>query len=146
MDYGTRAISTGDKTSGRYHGNYYELDGDISGWLCLPLHSCKLILYSYFLIVNTIVCSHAKPRIAMTLCTFIAFCLFVFKQNFLYPYGTAIFIFLCAIIWLYLYLCLPETKGRSVDDITTELRQRTREKNSTLLVQNRHPDSAAIAS
>ena len=43
MDYGTRAISTGDKTSGCYHGNYCELDGNVSGWLCLPLHSCKLI-------------------------------------------------------------------------------------------------------
>lgn len=43
MDYGTRAISAGDKTSGRYHGDYCELDGDISSWLCFPLHSCKLI-------------------------------------------------------------------------------------------------------
>ena len=66
-------------------------------------------------------------------------------QNFLYPYGTAIFIFLCAIIWLYLYLCLPETKGRSVEDITMELRQRTREKDASP-IQNGHPDSAVAVS
>ena len=66
-------------------------------------------------------------------------------QNFLYPYGTAIFIFLCAILWLYLYLCLPETKGRSVEDITMELRQRTKEKDDASSIQNGHPETAAIA-
>ena len=141
MDYGTRTISTGDKTSGCYHGDYCELDGDVSGWFCLSLHSCKLIATdSQYHRMN----SHAKPRILYI--NFVYSFLTLSTQNFLYPYGTAIFIFLCAIIWLYLYLCLPETKGRSVDDITTELQQRTREKDSALLVQNRHPDSAAIAS
>ena len=53
-------------------------------------------------------------------------------QDFLYPYGTAIFIFLCSVIWLYLYLCLPETKGQSVEDITIELRRRTGEKQTSI--------------
>jgi hypothetical protein len=34
---------------------------------------------------------------------------------------------LCAVIWLYLYLYLPETKGRSVESITLELRERAGE-------------------
>lgn len=50
-----------------------------------------------------------------------------FLQIYLYPYGTSIFIVLCAVIWLYLYLYLPETKGRSVESITMELRERAGE-------------------
>lgn len=34
---------------------------------------------------------------------------------------------LCGAIWLYLYLYLPETKGRSVESITMELRERAGE-------------------
>ena len=39
-------------------------------------------------------------------------------QQFLYPYGTAVFIVICSVVWVYLFIYLPETKGRSVDDIT----------------------------
>ena len=48
-------------------------------------------------------------------------------QQFLYPYGTAVFIVICSVVWVYLFIYLPETKGRSVDDITMEFRKRTGE-------------------
>jgi hypothetical protein len=48
-------------------------------------------------------------------------------QQFLYPYGTAVFIVICSVVWVYLFIYLPETKGRSVDDITVEFRKRTGE-------------------
>lgn len=67
---------------------------------------------------------------------------FIDPQDFLYPYGTAIFIFLCAVLWLYIYLCLPETKGRSVESITIELRERTGEiQTSDDSIQHGHPNS-----
>lgn len=43
----------------------------------------------------------------------------------MYPYGTSIFVLICTALWLYLYFFLPETKGRSVEDITAEFRTRT---------------------
>ena len=34
---------------------------------------------------------------------------------------------ICSVVWVYLFIYLPETKGRSVDDITMEFRKRTGE-------------------
>ena len=42
MDDGTRTLSTRNEISGCYHGNHCELDGHVSSWVCLPLHSRKL--------------------------------------------------------------------------------------------------------
>ena len=50
-----------------------------------------------------------------------------YLQEFLYPYGTAMFIVICAVLWVYLYIYLPETKGRSVEAITIGFRRRTGE-------------------
>ena len=47
-------------------------------------------------------------------------------QAFLYPYGTVVFIMSGALLWVYLFIYLPETKGRSIDDITMEFRNKTR--------------------
>ena len=33
----------------------------------------------------------------------------------------------CAVFWVYLYIYLPETKGRSVEDITEEFKKKTGE-------------------
>ena len=43
----------------------------------------------------------------------------------MYPYGTIIFAVICGAQWTYLYFYLPETKGRSVEDITAELKAKT---------------------
>ena len=48
-------------------------------------------------------------------------------QEFLYPYGTAVFIVSGALLWVYLFIYLPETKGRSIDDITMEFKRKTGE-------------------
>ena len=48
-------------------------------------------------------------------------------QEFLYPYGTAVFIASGALLWVYLFIQLPETKGRSIDDITMEFKRKTGE-------------------
>ena len=53
--------------------------------------------------------------------------LLLLPQKFLYPYGTAVFIVICSLVWVYLFVYLPETKGRSVDDITNEFKKRTGE-------------------
>jgi hypothetical protein len=37
-----------------------------------------------------------------------------------------VFIVSGALLWVYLFIYLPETKGQSIDDITMEFRNRTR--------------------
>ena len=50
-----------------------------------------------------------------------------FLQKNLYPYGTAIFAVTCVLFWIYLYIYLPETRGRSVEDVTEEFRRKVGE-------------------
>ena len=42
MDDGTRTLSTRNEISGCYRGNHCELDGHVSSWVRLSLHSRKL--------------------------------------------------------------------------------------------------------
>ena len=46
-------------------------------------------------------------------------------QEYLYPYGTLVFVGTCFLLWLFLFLYLPETKGKSVGEITAEFRRKT---------------------
>ena len=52
--------------------------------------------------------------------------LFFYFQEFLYPYGTAVFIVSGALLWAYLFIYLPETKGQSIDNITAKFQKRTK--------------------
>ena len=107
MDNGTRAIPTRDQNSWCHHGNHSQLAGYFCSRICLSIYSCKS-LQECDAVLNHVEFNHT--------------------QIYLYPYGTSIFIFLCAVIWLYLYIYLPETKGRSVESITMELRERVGDK------------------
>ena len=51
------------------------------------------------------------------------FCFFF--QKYLYPYGTGVFVVTCGVLWVYLYMYLPETKGKSVEQVTEKLRRDT---------------------
>ena len=62
-------------------------------------------------------------------CTLLEMVLFLHVvQEYMYPYGTIIFTVICGALWTYLYFFLPKTKGRSVEDITAELKAKTGER------------------
>ncbi|XP_064401710.1 solute carrier family 2, facilitated glucose transporter member 3-like [Halichondria panicea] len=61
------------------------------------------------------------------LANFVVGLAFPYILKYLYPYGTGLFIVSCALIWLFLYFFLPETKGRYVEDITQEFKIKTGE-------------------
>ena len=111
LDNGARALPTGDQIRGSHHSNNRQLDGHICSWLCVSIHSSK---------------SKQTWEDGKKGWLLVTFCL-ISLQIYLYPYGTSIFVVLCGIIWLYLYLYLPETKGRNVESITLELRERAGE-------------------
>lgn len=50
---------------------------------------------------------------------------FLPPQSGLLPYGTLIFVATCSIMWIYLYFFLPETKGKNIDEITSEFKAAT---------------------
>ena len=76
---------------------------------CMYVHHANLNLREYIIIIQLeLTGSYFLPS----------------TQKYLYPYGTAIFAVLCALFWLYLYIYLPETKGRSVEDVTEEFRRK----------------------
>jgi SP family facilitated glucose transporter-like MFS transporter 1 len=42
----------------------------------------------------------------------------------LHPYGTSIFVVTCGVLWFILYVYLPETRGRSIHQVTADFRTR----------------------
>ena len=43
-------------------------------------------------------------------------------QDALYPYALLVFAALCGFFWLFTYLFVPETKGKTVEDIVSEFK------------------------
>ena len=109
---GSRAVPPRSQTNCCYHSNYRELVGKLCGWTSISIHS-GLHTHTY---------THAHNNSPSTS----HYGDLLPPQAFLYPYGTVVFIVSGALSWVYLFIYLPETKGRSIDDITMEFRNRTR--------------------
>ena len=52
-----------------------------------------------------------------------------FSQTYLSPYATVIFAALCGLLWFFQFLYLPETKGRTVDEMAEHFQMVTSKRN-----------------
>ena len=63
------------------------------------------------------------PIILVTIGNWVdTFCYCCLQQDELYPYALLVFAALCSFFWLFTFLFVPETKGKTVEDIVNKFK------------------------